>query len=45
MACELYIPPCIRTPADDTNPEVLEINIIELETGAGPFAHGGAYAG
>ncbi|GAB1312194.1 SnoaL-like domain-containing protein [Madurella fahalii] len=31
-------------PADDPDPEVLQINIIELEIDSGPFAHGGAYA-
>lgn len=32
-------------PADDPDPEVLQINIIELETDDnGPFAHGAAYA-
>jgi len=31
-------------PADDPDPDVLQINIIELETNTGPFAHGGGYA-
>lgn len=29
---------------DDLDPDVLQINIIEMETDSGPFAHGGAYA-
>ncbi|KAB5570729.1 hypothetical protein GE09DRAFT_718485 [Coniochaeta sp. 2T2.1] len=31
-------------PADDPDPDVLQINIIELETDDGPFAHGVTYA-
>lgn len=31
-------------PADDHDPDVLQINIIETETDDGPFAHGAAYA-
>jgi hypothetical protein len=31
-------------PAGDPDPDVLQINIIELETDDGPFTHGEAYA-
>lgn len=31
-------------PADDPDPDVLQINIIEMETDDGPFANGAAYA-
>ncbi|KAK3936242.1 hypothetical protein QBC46DRAFT_419690 [Diplogelasinospora grovesii] len=31
-------------PADDPDPDVLQINIIELETDDGPFTYGEAYA-
>ncbi|KAK4042022.1 hypothetical protein C8A01DRAFT_33908 [Parachaetomium inaequale] len=31
-------------PANDPDPDVLQINIIELETASGPFANGEAYA-
>ncbi|RYP66574.1 hypothetical protein DL771_007727 [Monosporascus sp. 5C6A] len=31
-------------PADDPDPDVLQINIIELETDSGPFADGAVYA-
>ncbi|KAK4104119.1 hypothetical protein N658DRAFT_243404 [Parathielavia hyrcaniae] len=31
-------------PANDPDPDVLQINILELETDSGPFANGWAYA-
>lgn len=31
-------------PADDPDPDVLQINIIEMEIDDGPFANGAAYA-
>ncbi|KAH6628870.1 hypothetical protein F5144DRAFT_594780 [Chaetomium tenue] len=31
-------------PPNDPDPDVLQINILELETPSGPFANGGAYA-
>ncbi|KAK3294856.1 uncharacterized protein B0H64DRAFT_401747 [Chaetomium fimeti] len=31
-------------PANDPDPDVLQINILELETASGPFANGEAYA-
>lgn len=31
-------------PIDELDPDVLQINIIELETTSGPFANGEAYA-
>ena len=31
-------------PAEDLDPDVLQINIMELETNDGPFANGVAYA-
>jgi hypothetical protein len=31
-------------PAEDVDPDVLQINIIEMEVNDGPFAHGAAYA-
>lgn len=31
-------------PVDESEPDVLKINIIEMETGFGPFVAGAAYA-
>ena len=31
-------------PSDDPDPEVLQINILELEMASGPYANGAAYA-
>lgn len=31
-------------PTEDVDPDVLKINIIEMETDDGPFAHGAEYA-